>query len=182
MPKISRNAPCPCGSGKKYKKCCLSKDQAKPSSQMRDTQKESLNSQQKSKKKPKWQPISMLPTISNAIDGMLESAKEQYNTLMIAKEKPHVLDDDTVDRILKVFGEQNDMLWVWEEQLSRWTKEASNANQRDEIERLKKQLQELVNTDKSIVSIAEYIKENTIEKVLAKDDLELGIEAMQGKF
>ncbi len=25
MPKISRNAPCPCGSGKKYKKCCLSK-------------------------------------------------------------------------------------------------------------------------------------------------------------
>jgi tetratricopeptide (TPR) repeat protein len=24
MAKISRNAPCPCGSGKKYKKCCLS--------------------------------------------------------------------------------------------------------------------------------------------------------------
>jgi len=26
MPKISRNAPCPCGSGKKYKKCCLKKE------------------------------------------------------------------------------------------------------------------------------------------------------------
>ena len=25
-PKIGRNAPCPCGSGKKYKKCCLNKD------------------------------------------------------------------------------------------------------------------------------------------------------------
>ena len=24
--KVSRNAPCPCGSGKKYKQCCLSKD------------------------------------------------------------------------------------------------------------------------------------------------------------
>jgi hypothetical protein len=24
-PKIGRNAPCPCGSGKKYKKCCMSK-------------------------------------------------------------------------------------------------------------------------------------------------------------
>jgi len=23
MSKLSRNAPCPCGSGKKYKKCCL---------------------------------------------------------------------------------------------------------------------------------------------------------------
>lgn len=27
MSKISRNTPCPCGSGKKYKKCCLSKDE-----------------------------------------------------------------------------------------------------------------------------------------------------------
>ena len=26
--KIGRNDPCPCGSGKKYKKCCLSKDEA----------------------------------------------------------------------------------------------------------------------------------------------------------
>ena len=26
--KIGRNAPCPCGSGKKYKKCCLAEDEA----------------------------------------------------------------------------------------------------------------------------------------------------------
>ncbi|MFH0908797.1 MAG: SEC-C domain-containing protein [bacterium] len=28
MTTVSRNAPCPCGSGKKYKKCCMEKDQA----------------------------------------------------------------------------------------------------------------------------------------------------------
>jgi tetratricopeptide (TPR) repeat protein len=28
MEKISRNAPCPCGSGKKYKKCCLLQKEA----------------------------------------------------------------------------------------------------------------------------------------------------------
>ena len=28
MPKTSRNDPCPCGSGKKYKHCCLDKDRA----------------------------------------------------------------------------------------------------------------------------------------------------------
>lgn len=27
MPKIPRNEPCPCGSGKKYKHCCLPKDE-----------------------------------------------------------------------------------------------------------------------------------------------------------
>ena len=28
--KISRNAPCPCGSGKKYKRCCLPRAQGSP--------------------------------------------------------------------------------------------------------------------------------------------------------
>ena len=27
-PKVGRNEPCPCGSGKKYKNCCMSKDLA----------------------------------------------------------------------------------------------------------------------------------------------------------
>ena len=27
-PKVGRNDPCPCGSGKKYKKCCLNKTSA----------------------------------------------------------------------------------------------------------------------------------------------------------
>lgn len=26
MPRIKRNGPCPCGSGRKYKHCCLRKD------------------------------------------------------------------------------------------------------------------------------------------------------------
>jgi uncharacterized ion transporter superfamily protein YfcC len=28
--KVGRNAPCPCGSGKKYKHCCLAKSAAMP--------------------------------------------------------------------------------------------------------------------------------------------------------
>ena len=30
MSQFGRNDPCPCGSGKKYKQCCLSKNQVKP--------------------------------------------------------------------------------------------------------------------------------------------------------
>ena len=33
MAKIGRNAPCPCGSGKKYKKCCLSLNETSRSKQ-----------------------------------------------------------------------------------------------------------------------------------------------------
>ena len=35
MAKISRNAPCPCGSGKKYKKCCLSRNETEALEQRR---------------------------------------------------------------------------------------------------------------------------------------------------
>src|SRR5258706_15656101 len=28
MPTVGRNEPCPCGSGKKYKRCCLQRDEA----------------------------------------------------------------------------------------------------------------------------------------------------------
>ena len=27
IPKVGRNDPCPCGSGKKYKKCCMAKNE-----------------------------------------------------------------------------------------------------------------------------------------------------------
>ena len=38
MAKPRRNDPCPCGSGKKYKKCCLPKDNAKECADLEDRQ------------------------------------------------------------------------------------------------------------------------------------------------
>ena len=32
--KVGRNDPCPCGSGQKYKKCCLAKDEAARSAEL----------------------------------------------------------------------------------------------------------------------------------------------------
>jgi tetratricopeptide (TPR) repeat protein len=35
MAQVGRNQPCPCGSGKKYKRCCLAKDEAAASAALR---------------------------------------------------------------------------------------------------------------------------------------------------
>jgi len=48
----------------------------------------------------------MLPTIATHIDGMLEAAQEQYQTLLPTIAKPHVLDDSTVNCVRQVFDEQ----------------------------------------------------------------------------
>jgi len=40
MPKIGRNDPCPCGSGQKYKRCCMGKDEATMQAKRAGVQKE----------------------------------------------------------------------------------------------------------------------------------------------
>jgi len=45
---------------------------------------------------PQWQPSGTVFLVGTMIDGMLENAQEQYQTLVEARPKPHVLDDHTV--------------------------------------------------------------------------------------
>ena len=46
--------------------------------------------------KTQWQPLSKLPLIASMIDGMLADTEEQYQELLEAKPRPHILDDYTV--------------------------------------------------------------------------------------
>ena len=121
---------------------------------------------------PQWQPISKLSLIAHDIDGMLEAAQEQYQTLLPAKARPHALDDYTVNRVKKVFIEQQNDLWLFDEQLKRW----SSAPQRKEVERLQCQMMKLREQIATILALADELAKGTIEKVLSKSDAELGLE------
>ena len=130
---------------------------------------------------PDWQPISRLPLIGSMIDGMLQDAKEHYQTLLQASPKPHVLDDYTVARVFGVFGRQKDDLWLFEEQLARWRMDKLSVGQRDKVDRLTEQVSRCRTVIDSILSLAEQVKQGTIEEVLAKSDLELGLEFLLSK-
>jgi hypothetical protein len=45
---------------------------------------------------------------------MLESADEQYQTLQLARQRPHVLDDYTVGRVITVFTKQQKDLGLYD--------------------------------------------------------------------
>ena len=127
--------------------------------------------------RPDWQPISRLPLI----DAMLQDAEEHYQTLLQASPKPHVLDDYIVGRLFEVFGNQKDVLWLFEEQLARWKMDKLSVGQRHEVDRLTEQVGRCRTVIDSILSLAEQLKEGTIDKVLAKSDLELGLEFLLSK-
>ena len=127
---------------------------------------------------PQWQPIERLALMATHIDGMLESASEQYETLQLAKPKPFVLDDYTVGRVIEVFTTQQGDLWLFDEQLRRWEHGTLTSAQRQEVERLAGQMLQLHEVVSAILRLAEQLQERTIEKVLAKSDVELGLETL----
>ena len=129
-----------------------------------------------SKQTPQWHLISMLPTIATHIDGMLKAAQEQYQSLLLVKAKPHVLDDYTVNRVKKVFTEQQNDLWLFEEQLARWKSGSLTGEQRTEVERLQGQMKKLREQVAAILALADELAKGTIENVMAKSDGELGFE------
>jgi len=125
---------------------------------------------------PTWQPITQLPLIASAIDGMLEAAEEQYQLLQQARPKAHVLDDHTVGRVIAVYTTQRDDLWLYAEQLRRWRAQTLTDAQRREIGRLTSQLERLGQAITDILGLADELKRGTIEKMLAKSDEQLGLE------
>ena len=127
---------------------------------------------------PHWQPITALPLIASLIDGELADGQEHHATLLAVRDRPYVLDDATVDRSIKLHAEQRDFLWVFAEQLARWRNEQLSSAQRRELDRLEGQLERLRAVLSDILALAEELKQGTIERVLAKSDRELGLEAL----
>jgi ribosomal protein L16 Arg81 hydroxylase len=128
--------------------------------------------------KPTWQPISALPLLVSAIAGMLEGTEEQHRLLLEARQRPYVLDDDTVARMRRVFGAQAEDHWLFEEQLRRWSGEQLTTDQRREVDRLTRELASLQEATRSVLALADELKDRTIESLLAKSDLQVGLEEL----
>src|SRR5690349_11147636 len=103
---------------------------------------------------------------------MLGGAQEQYQPLLPAKARPHARDDYTVNRVKKVFIEQQNDLWLFDEQLKRWSEATISAPQRKEVERLQGQMKKLREQITTILALADELAKGTIEKVLSKSDAE----------
>ncbi len=50
---------------------------------------------------PRRQPIAMVPVVAQAIDGMVESAEEQHINMRSVRDRPYVLDDAIVARMMR---------------------------------------------------------------------------------
>ena len=127
---------------------------------------------------PTWQPLSMLSTISKLIDEGVVEAREHLAQMQSARERPYVLDDATVARSIALYTDVRDSMWIYEEQLKRWATASPSIAEQREITRLAAQLPQWNAAVKQILAVDDELKLGTIETVMAKSDVQFGLEAL----
>lgn len=125
-------------------------------------------------------PLSWIPKLLYAIDGMLESSQEQLETFRESRTRPHVLDDDTVTRSIKLYKAQNADTQLFLNQCNHWRKQSSTPSQLADIEKIESRTRALLTCNEEILGILDEIKDKTIDKILARDDAQLGLEFLRG--
>lgn len=131
---------------------------------------------------PQWQPIRVMHECIPMVDGMLEEVQSQHNNMLEAQKKPHTMDDATIQRVIDVYSEQHEFLWVYREQFSRWKQESPTPQQLKDINRLEQQVDKIDQVLTGILKIADDIKGKTIESILGKSDMELAMDVLTGNL
>lgn len=95
----SRNAPCPCGSGKKYKKCCLDTDEAAAAEKRAQQRAEEQKKQQhqKAEQKKYYDYIDQLEQLSNHANDLIHAKEweKAHTACLELKERfPREIDAD----------------------------------------------------------------------------------------
>lgn len=120
--------------------------------------------------KPNWQPLSLLPLVALTIDEAVQNSEEQHEAFSEAKDKPHVLDNETISRAAQLYKAQLEDMRLYEEQLKRWQMQPLTGDQRGEVDRLLDQLPRIKQLSATILEMLDEMQENTTNRGLDKSD------------
>ena len=79
-------------------------------------------------------------------------------------------------RVTKLSGDQREDVALYAQQLARWAEQPLIPAQREEVARLQAQITKLGEVTAAIISLAEKLKPRTIDPLLEKRDIEVGLE------
>ena len=125
-----------------------------------------------------WYPISKVGWFTEHIREGIEVTGHQLELLQPARERPWLLDDTTVARIIRVHRDQADDLTLFQNQADRWKTASLTAAQQAAVEQYEAALAQLRQLNAQVLAVAAELARGTIETTLAKSDLELGIETL----
>ena len=129
-----------------------------------------------------WREPSDITMIACMVDDGIENTEEQYNNFLKAEDKPHVLDDETVNRALKLAEEDSVFIEVYEEQIKQWRKGTLTTLQENKVNRISQELEKYRNLHEKYFALVKKISEQTIDKIMDMDDAELALKVLSGEL
>jgi hypothetical protein len=126
-----------------------------------------------------WYPISKLGWFTGHIREGITVTRRQLELLQPARSQPYLLDDATVARIIGVHRDQAGDLDLFQNQADRWKASPDlTGTQRAALAVYEALIAQLRQVNAEVLAVADELSRGTIDTVLAKSDLELGIEAL----
>ena len=128
-----------------------------------------------------WYPVSKLGWFTGHILEGVEATCRQLELLQPARARPYVPDDATVARIIRVHRDQAGDLTLFQNQAGRRKTDPGLTDaQRPGIAAHETLIAQLRQVNSDVLAVAAGLSRGTIETVLAKSDLQLGVEALRG--
>jgi hypothetical protein len=129
-----------------------------------------------------WLSLDQLPQFAHLVNDLLADTERMHRLFWEARLKPWAFGDATVRRTIRLYNQRLEYLEMDREQLARWSKETLTPSQQQDIETLSKQTARNRELMQEILVLANEIKRNTIDQILARDGPELALDVLTGKF
>jgi hypothetical protein len=126
--------------------------------------------------------LGMIPTYLEITAAQLHESLEQLKHLEPCKNKPYILDDEIVDRIIKLYSEKSELVAAGLQQCKFWRDQNPTSIQLADIEKIEKFSKRLQKTSEQILFLARHYKDHTINRILEKDDVELALDYLLGNL
>ncbi len=134
-------------------------------------------------KQPNWYPLDLLSRYLNLSKDQLSVAQNQLQNLISCKNRPHILDDQTINKITQVCNTQNESTSIYIEQCNKWRKQNPNDEQLSNIINVENNIKQVEVINNQILDlIKNNFKDRTIDSIFQKSDFELGLDFLRGNI
>ena len=125
--------------------------------------------------------IDWLPTLAHTLEYMAKNSGNQIKALERGLDEPHMFDDQIITHTIQAYTKSIEYCSQHGEQLNYWLTKDLNPDQRSEVERLVEVNQRVCAATERILDFCSQIKQGTIDRLMEKDDFDLGFEALTGQ-
>jgi hypothetical protein len=133
-------------------------------------------------REPNKLPISQLPLLTQMVHDGLENTINNYRMFQQAEHTPYILDDATVQRAQRVYTDQRDDLWLYDNQCEHWLKQDLSGQQRQQVKQLQQDVDRLRKQTQLVLDLLAKLATGTIDQVMRKSDEEVGLDFLRGRF